>query len=572
MNAPGLRDHTASRHGALVCVPMMVEDAGDALIAAGRAKDAGADLVEYRVDHLFSGEGDDDGQAAVLDLVARSPLPCIVTCRPACEGGGYDGDDSARVSLFEALGTADRSPAYIDVEAQTYNRSANLRQKVNLAVNHPEQVREVGSRLILSQHDFEGRPAGLLRTFTDLRQHGAASVLKIAFRARSLRDNLEVFELLREKDRPTIALAMGADGLMSRVLAGKFGGFLTFASLDRRDVTAPGQPTLHELLGLYRFRAVGPDTRVFGVIGDPVTHSASPAVHNAAFDDLDFNGVYLPLRVSPGWEAFKATVLSLLGEPGLDFAGASVTIPHKEHLLRLASADDSGRRWSIDDAAALAGAANTLCVHTDGACRIANTDATALTDVVRHALDAHSLADVRVAVLGSGGVSRAAAAGLALHGATVTIAARNDQTRTALVEQLTAGLVERAAPGAVDGVPWDRRHDLTADVFVNATPVGMRVPDHSPTENAKPGSRDDHDADTPIDLDKLTPAAEPVVIDTVYTPPDTALLRAAAAAGLRTVDGVEMFARQAAEQSRRWTGADLGHDLFLSRARDWLAR
>src|SRR5262245_59108972 len=111
----------------LVCVPLMVHDLHAALADAQAAKDAGADLVEYRIDEFFSGSGDEREEKAVVRLVSESPLPCIVTCRPVSEGGHYDGDDVARVSLFERLGTAagpgEHPPRFIDVELATYSRS-----------------------------------------------------------------------------------------------------------------------------------------------------------------------------------------------------------------------------------------------------------------------------------------------------------------------------------------------------------------------------------------------------------------------------------------------------------------
>jgi len=90
---------------------------------------------------------------------------------------------------------------------------------------------------------------------------------------------------------------MGERGLMSRILCSKFGGYLTFGTLDSSKVSAPGQPTIKDLLDLYNFRRIGPDTKVYGIIGKPVSHSKSPIVHNQAFKSVDFNGVYVHLLV-----------------------------------------------------------------------------------------------------------------------------------------------------------------------------------------------------------------------------------------------------------------------------------
>lgn len=554
----------------LLCVPIMVHDDDAALRDAREAQDAGADLVEFRVDEIFSGgegDGDEHDQRRVLRLVAESPLPCIVTCRPAWEGGHYDGDEAARIALFERLGTAfgpgEHPPRYIDVELAAYTRSANIRQKINLAVEHPEQVRDLQTSLILSTHDFQGLPADLSRRVLRMQAEPAAKVLKIAFRARSLRDNLELFDLLARRDRPTIALGMGEFGLMSRVLAPKFGGFVTFASLRPQSTTAPGQPTVREVLDTYRFRAIGPSTAVYGVVGWPVAHSLSPHVHNAGFEAVGHDGVYLPLPIptldggAGSYENFKATVVELLEHPGLTLRGCSVTIPHKENLLRLAR--EQG--WAIDSASARIGAANTLTAdrRPDGSLavvRVSNTDGPALASSLREAVG--ELAGLKVAVLGAGGAGRAAASALADEGAAVTVYNRDPVRAAALAAELTSSLSAAGnGSGAIAAAPLDEISAFRGGVIVNCTPVGMA---HGPTPDASP---------VPFEvLRDLGPGA--VVFDTVYTPIRTPLLRAAEKAGLRAIDGVGMFVRQAAAQFQEWTGSHAPSALFDRIARERL--
>jgi 3-dehydroquinate dehydratase/shikimate dehydrogenase len=96
---------------------------------------------------------------------------------------------------------------------------------------------------------------------------------------------------------PTIGLVMGERGLISRMLCAKFIGYLTFGTLESGFVSAPGQPTIKDLLDLYNFRQIGPDTKVFGIIGKPVGHSKSPFLYNEAFKSVGFNGVYVHLLV-----------------------------------------------------------------------------------------------------------------------------------------------------------------------------------------------------------------------------------------------------------------------------------
>lgn len=553
----------------LVCVPIVVRDLDSALADAVAARDAGADLVEFRIDDVFHGEGDQEGERTVLKVVAGSPLPCIVTCRPAWEGGLYDGDEAARISLFERLGTAfgegEHPPRYLDVELEALERSPNVRQKVRLAVDHPEQVRDMRTSLILSVHDFESRPADLSRRIIRLRRESAAKVHKIAFRARTIRDNLELFDILADRDRPTIALGMGEFGLLSRVLAPKFGGFLTFASLRPETVTAPGQPSIADLLGLFRMRSIGPGTRVYGVIGWPVGHSLSPHVHNAGFEAVGHDGVYLPLPI-PGsrahvterdlaqhmdhapsdlqdaYLAFKATLSELVEHPGLGLAGVSVTLPHKEGLVRLARE----RGWAIEAAAERIGAANTLRLERDSqggviAATVSNTDAPAIASCLSEAMG--SLEGKSAVVVGAGGVARAAVYALADAGSRVTIVNRTRDRADALADDLT-GL-----RGSVESADLGTLASLRFDVLVNATPVGMRG---GPEERGSPIPE--------AALRNCTP--ESVVLDSVYTPPETSLLRIARGAGLRTVDGVAVFVAQAAAQFRSWTGRPAPVRLF----------
>ncbi len=543
----------------LLCVPIMVDDLAPALADAQKARDVGADLVEFRVDRVFHGSGDAEGAALVAKLAHESPLPCIVTCRPTSEGGEYDGEDDERISLYERLGTdtARHPPRYIDVEYSTYTRSANLRQKVNLAVGHAGQLRELATGLILSTHDFDGRPSNLFSLLGKMREESTARVLKLAWRARSLRDNLEVFDILRERDRPTIALAMGEFGLMSRVLAPKYGGFLTFASLRDTTVTAPGQPTVRELLDLYRFRSIGAGTRVYGVIGWPVSHSMSPAVHNAGFEWLEgrmraaqdrdpegtdepIGAVYLPMPIPEEWEHFKATLGSLLDYTPLDFRGASVTLPHKQHLLRFAK-EDTRRRWEIDPLVERVGAANTLVISDDGAARVMNTDVDAIVSPLARALGVRNrdFTDLRVAILGAGGAARAAAVGLLDAGASIVICNRSRERADRMVADL--GVEASRA----QGVSLDQVKTLRADVIINCTPLGMA---------GGPGP-----IESPVDLEGFeSGAAGPVVFDTVYNPIETPLLVDAKQRNWRTIDGVEMFVAQAAAQFEVWTGLEAG--------------
>lgn len=537
----------------LVCVPILAEDEAAAKRDAVLAAEMGADVVEYRVDVLMDADLSLSARIErVRDLVATSPLPCIVTCRPEWEGGHYSGPEDERVSMFEAVGTGESPPAYIDVELAAYTRSANIRQKINLAVDHPKQARHVRTRLILSSHDFQARPSDLTRKVLAMQEEPACAVVKVAYRARSVRDNLELFDLLSERQKPTIALGMGEFGLMSRVLAPKFGGFLTFASLRDESATAPGQPTVRDLLGLYRFRSIGAATKVYGVIGWPVTQSMSPLVHNAGFGAIGWDGVYLPLPVAADPNDLESTAISLratfaalVTHDALNVAGASVTVPHKELILKDSALEDIGD-WNIHDI----GAANTLHRYAydperpdEHLWQAANTDAAAISTLLDDEFG--SIRDRTIAIVGAGGAARAAAYVAARRGAFVTIYNRNADRAGSLAASLNKLELDREIIAAAS----DALSTSTADCYINCTPVGMR------------GGPDPEGLSIPIpDMPPLAP--ETVFFDTVYNPVETPMLRAARERGYRTIDGVQMFVRQAAAQFELWTGQSAPVELF----------
>ena len=541
-----------------LCVSMTVEAPDEihaALSDARRAVELGADMVEWRVDALAECE---HALRHVRTLVRESPAPCIVTIRSAREGGEWHGNEADRVSFLEALCTADGEPAptYIDFELADAQRSSNLRQKLELCVEHPGQVRTVGTRLILSVHDFEGRPASLLRQWTAMAESDACAVAKVAWRARSVRDNIEAFELLATRVKPAVVLCMGEAGLMSRVLAPKFGAFLTFAhagsdsdaqrAAANAAGTAPGQVSVQDMVNLYGFRSIDSATRVFGVIGWPVGHSRSPHVHNEWFREAGRNAVLLPMPVPPEYEHFKATVAELLAYAPLDFRGACVTIPHKEHLLRFVK-EHGGH---VDPLAARIGAANTLYLNAAGALCCANTDAPAAVDALTHGMgiERAALRGKRIAILGAGGVARAVAVGLADEGAHVVVFNRNEDRARRMCAQLQeAARQARSAAGDLgsgDAVAGSMTAGRTAErssgefhAFINCTPVGMQG---GADPQGNPLASDVHLDDT------MT------VMDTVYAPRETPLMIHSRSCGARTVDGWVMFTKQAERQFRLW--------------------
>ncbi|RIK68581.1 MAG: shikimate dehydrogenase [Planctomycetota bacterium] len=521
----------------LLIVPVSGDDIDEVRARIDAALSAGANAIELRLD-LMGPLSADDVRSLRSDTARE--IPFILTIRSAAEGGHWDGDDDERVSRLIEFGPfAD----FIDVELALWRRSANIRQKIELAlhradeVSHDGGVEQVGfaarRRLILSHHDLKSRPAALHKLWLEMLAEPACHAPKIAWRARSIRDNFEALDLLRDSPRPAIALCMGAEGILSRVVAKKFNAFGTFAALQTDLATAPGQLTIEQFTHTYRWRTIDSDSALYGVIGDPVSHSLSPRIHNAAFADAGLNAIYLPLHVTASYEAFKAFMVEIIARPWLGFRGFSITLPHKENALRFVL--ESGGR--IDAAAQRVGAVNTLCLSPEGALSACNTDYAAASQCLAEAVKDRkpTAPNLRAAVLGAGGVARAVVAALRDLGAEVAIYNRTHDRAEALAAQFGG----RA-------LPWNDRARHTANLVVNCTSVGMTP-------------RDD---ESPLPSDAL--CTDLIVFDTVYRPRETRLLREARSRGCATVDGVAMFTRQALTQFQIWTGRAGSFDQFES--------
>lgn len=503
-----------------------------AIESARAAKAQGADLVEWRVDSLAE---DPDGPTAIATLVRDSPMPCIVTVRDEREGGAFSGSDEERIAMWIAASEVIPAPAYIDVELSTYHTRSSIREAIN-RIAHAKSTQGKSAhavdqpRIILSFHDYSGRAPGLSARVAEMWADPGSAISKVVWTARTVRDNLEAFELLRMRAKPTIALCMGEHGLMSRVLAPKFGGFLTYARIDEHG-TAPGQPTTHELIADWNFRAITPRTKVYGVVGFPIAHSRSPAIHNAWFRAANVDARMFAMAVAPVWESFKATMAEMFESPVLDFFGAAVTVGHKQHAIRFV--EEAG--GVVDPRAKRIGAANTIGRGADGLLFAINTDVDAVID----ALAGAAMRGKRALVLGAGGAARAAAFGIASAGVSVVIANRTMNRAEQVAEQL--------ARAAGDSPALDvRAMELSAlgsqrfDIVVNCTSVGMEGGGAS-SENPLPRG---------VRLDDSS-----VVLDAVYAPAVTPLLAHAAACGSRCVGGFEMFLAQARRQFEAWTGS-----------------
>jgi len=266
------------------------------------------------------------------------------------------------------------------------------------------------------------------------------------------------------------------------------------------------------------------DTQLTGLFGFPVKHTASPPMQNAGFEALGLPWVYLPLEVRP--ERLGDAVRGMVA---LGFRGFNVTIPHKQAVIEFLD--------EISDAARIIGAVNTVQVGDDGTCKGFNTDGRGLVRSLRERAAFHPKG-ARCFVMGAGGAGRAIATQLILEGAARVTVSDVDAARA---HALAGSIAQHVAPEAVVAVPNDEdavAHTLaTADLFVDATPLGMheRDPLSIRTEGLRP---------------------ETLVVDLVYNPPETPLLAQARVRGCATLNGLGMLLFQGVEAFELWTGRD----------------
>jgi 3-dehydroquinate dehydratase/shikimate dehydrogenase len=343
-----------------------------------------------------------------------------------------------------------------------------------------------------------------------------ADLYKIVTTATTLQDNVVMMKFLeKNSDRYSlIGLCMGEQGIISRVLGVRAGSAFTFAAVSEDEKTAPGQVTAQELRSTYRIEQVDPATRVYAVAGDPVLHSLSPAIMNAALRRETVNGVYVALHAK--------TLKDLLAcVRDIPIHGLSITMPYKEAIV--------SHLDNTDAHTAKIGACNTLVRAQDGKLYGFNTDAAG---VVRPLQQRISLEQAKILVLGAGGAARAAVYGLKERGAEVYILNRTLGPAQKLAHSARARLVKRA----------DLKK-LTFDVIINATSVGMGNTKESPLNENEIKTR--------------------YVFDMVYDPPETRLMKMAKAAGAEVIPGIEMFVQQAARQFEIWTGKPAPLDEML---------
>src|ERR1700685_2969219 len=482
-----------------LCVAVTASDPVD-LVEKAEGLVRGNSFLEFRLDHFSK-------PALALPKIkqfmeSHSGITVIATCRRVASGGKFRGSIASQLDILgKALAAGCQ---VVDVELQTAQKCK------------PEQLQKLRSRsaLILSFHDFRGTKK-LDETLEKMRAF-PADFYKVVSTAGTLSDNVTMIQFLgHESDNHSIiGLCMGEQGIISRVLGVRAGSVFTFASASAGEETAPGQVTAQDLRSVYRIEQVDAATRVYGVAGDPVAHSLSPAIMNAAFRRENVNAVYLALHAK--------TLKDLLAcVRDIPIHGLSVTMPYKTAIL--------SHLDNTDSHTTKIGACNTVVRAQDGNLYGFNTDTAG---VVRPLEQRITIEGAKILVLGAGGAARAAVFGLKERGAEVYVMNRTPAQAQKLARSARARTLKRA----------DLKK-FSFDVIINATPAGMG-----------------HSQESPLNQDEIKAR---YVFEMIYDPPETRLMKLARAAGAEVIPGYEMFVHQAARQFEIWTGKPAPWDEML---------
>jgi len=548
---------------AKLCVSVSCDDltSGAAAEALKEAQIAELRLTSSQIQQ-WSTDMSKDGHLA-RSLIERSAVPVICKLSEECcaavqkfDSGGSGSEQSGLVRLLDYI--LQSGAQYIELPATEATGDVTTWQKDRRAARGATAE----GQLIVDHSQVPGitdtilqRPQSEMKERAEqLAAESPGDIIKLSVRVNSVMDSAALLQLTKHITKPYILETTeetgGQFGLPTRGLASKFGCFLTYNSplprwqlADLAKAAPVGYPTLRRLRDAYRLHTQTPSTKVFGIAGDPVAHDLGYLLHNKFFEASGMDAVYLPLLVHD-MRAFLKTY-----GPGMDVGGFSVTMPHKATALALAKEKDP---IAVD-----CGASNTLVALPGGGFSGHNTDWLGAIGAIEAGLagdDLHNsyaraasagsapggsggdgrtspLKGSSVVVMGCGGAGSAIAFGAVHAGAKVYLADNVVSKAENLAKRL-------GGPNVAQSISMDllSKGDLKANVLANATPAGM-MPNVTTSAIAR----------------EVLPNFE-AVLDALYTPMQTQLLKDAAAEGCIPISGLEMFLGQAAEQYRLFTG------------------
>ena len=483
-----------------ICVSVCAKTAKELVEQIKRADEL-ADVIEIRFDCLEENE--------LSGFVENLPLlNCLLaTFRTKLEGGKRDLSLKDRLDFWKKFSQSNKNKDYyVDFETDTSLLPSLVKGKK-----------------ILSTHYFNQVPRNLADVFSGLSDFGNDAIVKIAVKTEDITDSIPIWQLLKQaksENKEIIPIAMGESGKWTRILGLAHGAFFTYTSLDSGKETAPGQVTAKDLIEVYRAKELDETTDVYGILGNNTSVSLSPLIHNTAFKFHKLNSVFVPLQVHNLDEFIAKMVKPETQEVDLNFKGFSVTIPHKQSIIKHLD--------FINETAKKIGAVNTVKI-VDGKLHGFNTDAQGFIEPLKHIYG--DLNGAKVAILGAGGAARACVYALQKESADVTIFTRHIEKATDLAKSFEVEL---------EPSENQKSKIKNFEIIVNATPLGMK------------GKAE---GETPLTAEQMKNAK--LVYDLVYIPQETELIKQAKSLNIPTLGGLEMLLAQANEQQKIWTGLEV---------------
>ena len=491
-----------------ICISVCAETADELINQIKRAEDL-ADVIEIRFDclnknefNVLSDESMNSLYKKVLSL--NSTKTFLTTFRQKEQGGKNEITQEER----EHFWNSGYEIGWADCEENIIKDSFSW----------------LWDEKICSYHDFNSVPENLFEIYKRLKETDA-DIVKIAFQTSDITDTIAVWKLLekaKSENKQIIPIAMGEAGKWTRILGLAHGAFMTYASLDSGSETAPGQVSARDLTEVYRAKELDEKTEVYGILGSNTSVSMSPYIHNEAFKFHKLNSVFVPLQVHNLNEFISRMVKPETREVELNFKGFSVTIPHKQSIIKHLD--------FIDETAKAIGAVNTVKI-VDGKLYGYNTDAQGFIEPLLNSYG--DLQQAKVAVIGAGGAARACVYALKKQGAEVTVFARDLEKAKPFAEEFAIELQQLTTNNE------QRTTYENFDILVNTTPLGMK------------GKAD---GETPAIAEQLNGLH--LVYDLVYIPFQTPLMAEADIAEIPKIGGLAMLIAQAVEQQKIWTGLE----------------
>lgn len=474
----------------MICLTLSGSTLSDDLRAVKENREY-IDMCELRLDFLTE---DEQKRASIFPSLVD--LPVILTFRRLQDGGCLNiSEKSRRAILVSAL---DGDFKYVDIEEDV------KRSEVE------DKAREKGVRIIRSLHDFEKVPEDIYSKLYHLSEKG--DIAKVAVTPRSFQDVFTLFRVEEElKGVDKIVIGMGEYGVATRILYKKLGSMLTFASSNE---VAPGQISAKELKLEYRADHVNDRTAIYGIIGNPVLHSASPRMHNRGFKAINFNAIYVPFLVDSVRSFFMFAEY-------MKIRGFSVTVPFKVDVLSYLG--------NVTREVKQIGSCNTV-VRVPGMWKGINTDYYGFIKPIMADIDSGRIKTALV--IGAGGASHAIVWALRNYGVKVTILNRTLSR---------AETIARINLCDYDSIENASRYEGSVDLIVQTTSVGLY-----PEVDQNP-------------IEAFHFSGKEIVYDIIYKPKMTKLLSEAEKAGCKLHYGSEMLLEQGKLQFEAFTGYHYPH-------------